>query len=214
MEQLFPQYPTTALHHPGRWVMSVVTTNLATRFCITSCLTFGIWAMSPQVGTTSPKPQEPAVQKVSAIQPLQAAASNAWNNLVPLHSSRQDVESKLGEPDLSLGFTSIYKTRKETVNVLFSAGCCELSKVERWNVPAGTVIRMVVTPRRTVLVRNLHLDREYVRIKEAHPENWIMYWNTERGIMVHAVLNNGREEVMSITYEPTAKDKSLYCPKG
>jgi hypothetical protein len=38
-----------------------------------------------------------------------------------------------------------------------------------------------------------------------------MYWDTERGIMVHAAVNKGREEVMTITYQPTAKDKSLSC---
>jgi len=68
-----------------------------------------------------------------------------------------------------------------------------------------------VAPKRRVFVRDLHLDKKYVRIQEAHPENWVMYWDTERGIMVHAAVNKGREEVMTITYQPTEKDKSIYC---
>ena len=193
--------------------MSVVSMNSAIGSCITSCLALGTWAMSPQVSTMFQQPQEPVVQKVCAVKRVDGTASNAWNTLVPLHSSREDVERELGKPYIARGSLYIYKTREETVNVWYSAGCCELSKVERWNVPADTVIKMEVSPMRTVLVRDLHLDQEYVRIKEAHPENWIMYWDTERGVMVHAALNKGREEVMSITYEPTAKDKSLYCTK-
>jgi len=191
--------------------MSLLIMSSVIRFSICFYLIVGTWALPKEIWIPFQQPQESAVRKECDIQPVVGPAANSWHDLVPLHSTRQDIDRKLGKPDWSHGFTYIYKTAKERVDVLYSAGCCELSGVERWNVPADTVIRIEVAPTKKVFVTDLHLDQKYVRINEAHPENWVMYWDTERGIMVHAAVNKGREEVMTITYQPTAKDKSLSC---
>lgn len=70
----------------------------------------------------------------------------------------------------------IYETGDETVDVLYSAGPCKLSNVERWNVAADVVIRIDVRPRAKMLIEALHLDKvRYPRLPEAHPENWARY---------------------------------------
>lgn len=193
--------------------MSLVSVSSLIQFFICLSVIVGTWPSPTEVWITFQQQQDSRVRKECSIQLAEGPAPNSWHDLVPLHSTRQDVERKLGKPDWSHGFTYIYKTDKERVDVLYSAGCCELSGVERWNVPADAVIRIVVAPTGKVFVRDLHLDKKYVRIKEAHPENWLMYWDTERGVMIHSAVNKGREEVMTITYQPTAKDKALSCSK-
>jgi hypothetical protein len=138
--------------------------------------------------------------------------SNGWRGLVPLHSARPDVERLLGKPKSSHGATFVYETTDETVDVLYSAGPCKVSAVERWNVAADVVIRIDVRPHAKVLIDALRLDKvRYPRLPEAHPENWARYMNTEDGVMVETIMYGKNEEVYTITYWPRADDKGLRC---
>ena len=137
---------------------------------------------------------------------------NAWRGLVPLRSARNDVESLLGKPKTSHGVAYVYETKDETVDVLYSAGPCKLSTVERWNVAADIVIRIDVRPRAKMLIDALRLDKvRYPRLPEAHPENWARYMNTDDGVMVETIMFGKDEEVYTVTYWPRAADKGLRC---
>ncbi len=139
-------------------------------------------------------------------------ATNVWRGLVPLHSSRVEVERILRKPKWSHGSTFIYETECERVDVTFSLGACELSGVTRWNVAADVIIRLEVAPRRELLVKDLKLDaNRYVRDQESHPANWVLYRSVDDGIRVRAILDDKEERVMVITYEPRRKDKILLC---
>jgi len=134
---------------------------------------------------------------------------NVWRDLVPLHSTRVDVERMFGSSKMSHGFNYIYQGDNERVDVLYSAGPCKLSGVERWNVPVDTVIKVMVTPKMTLLVRDLRPDAgKYSRTQDVHPENWVHYWNLEDGITIDALLNDGCEEVISVTYQPSREDRN------
>jgi hypothetical protein len=141
-----------------------------------------------------------------------SAPPNEWKGLVPLRSTRADVELLLGKPAMSPRSFDIYKTESERVDVRYSVGPCEPSPVERWNVAKDIVISMEVIPQRTISVASLHLDaKRYVRIQESHPENWVQYWNRDDGVIVHSILQGKTEYLYFIEYRPTAKDKSLRC---
>jgi hypothetical protein len=61
----------------------------------------------------------------------------------------------------------------------------------------------------------LKFDRsKYNRFREAHPENWVHYYNIEEGITIDAEIRGGREEVMSVVYEPSSAQKHLRCEDG
>ena len=153
-----------------------------------------------------------AQEQANSSQQKALSSSNSWHGLVPLQSSRADVEKLLGKAKTSHGFTYVYETENETVNILYSAGPCKLSAVERWNVALDIVLRMDVRPRKKMLIQELHLDKvRYSRLPEAHPENWIRYMNDEDGVMVETISNGRTEEVYTITYWPRTKDKSLRC---
>ncbi|MGH9966965.1 MAG: hypothetical protein ACREBG_03895 [Pyrinomonadaceae bacterium] len=138
--------------------------------------------------------------------------SNAWHGLVPLKSTRAEVERLLGPPKGLLAGNYSYETKKEKVRVVYSEGSCKRSLEGQWKVPVDTVLSVTVFPQTTVLVNTLGLDKTiYKRNQEVHPENWAWYASAETGVMIHTMQNNGCEEVMSITYRPTTKDEELRC---
>jgi hypothetical protein len=140
------------------------------------------------------------------------ASPNEWKGLVPLRSTRADVERLLGKPAMSPGSFNIYKTEGERVDVRYSVGPCEASPVERWNVAKDIVISMEVIPQKTISIESLHLDtKRYLRIQESHPENWVQYWNRDDGVILHSILQGKRESLYFIEYRPSSKDKSLRC---
>lgn len=140
---------------------------------------------------------------------------NAWRGLLPLKSTRTDVERLLGSPKGLVAGSYSYETKDEKVRVLYSQGSCEPSLEGQWKVSAETVLSITVFPQTSVLVNSLQLDKRiYKRSQEVHPENWAWYVSSETGVMVHAMQNNGCEEVMSITYRPATKDEHLRCPKN
>lgn len=159
----------------------------------------------------------PLGRDVAGLRKYQAKTlvlSNAWRGLVPLMSTRADVERLLGSSKGSLADSYLYETKEEKVRVVYSEGSCKPSLEGQWNVPVDTVLSITVFPQIEVLVRSLRLDKKtYSRTQEAHPDNWLYYVSPQSGVMVHAMQNNGCEEVMSITYRPTTKDEGLRCVK-
>ena len=140
---------------------------------------------------------------------------NVWRGIKPLTSTRADVERILGVPTDSLRQTFMYEKSTDKINVLYSGPACEQTEIGRWNVPENTVLKVKVIPQRTLLIKALKFDRsKYKRIREAHPENWVHYFNLEEGITIDVEIRGGREEVMSLVYEPSSKQKSLRCVEG
>jgi hypothetical protein len=146
--------------------------------------------------------------RVSANRP-----QNVWHGLIPLHSKREEVERLLGSPKDSIGQTYIYETQRERVDVSYSEGKCENPPAGRWNVPAGTALRIKVYPRTTILLRDLPFDvSNYRRSPDPNIRDRFFYINDEDGVMIESELDHGCERVVSVTYQPTAKDATLRCP--
>lgn len=135
----------------------------------------------------------------------------SWLGLVPLQSTRIDVEQVLGKAKWSHGSTFIYETACERVNVVYSKGACEVSEVYRYNVPADVVIKFEIAPKQKIVVSTLKLSQSYVRQQESHPANWVQYRNREDGIRVDSLIDNNVETVRVITYEPRAREKDREC---
>jgi hypothetical protein len=137
--------------------------------------------------------------------------AEGWRGIVPLHSTRMDVERLLGSPRESRGVASNYETESERVLVFYSADPCK--KGEEWNVPRGTVASFTVSPKATLPVADLKLEEtNYKRVLDSHVQGIVYYFNKEQGIRIETrLLGGGREDVNSITYEPAAKDNYLRC---
>lgn len=146
----------------------------------------------------------------SAVQ--YATDSNTWRGITPLSSGRAEVEKLLGAPTKSVGKTSIYESKSEKVDVVYSKSACEATETGKWNVPRDTVVKLRIYPQEIVLIKDLHLSgTKYTRVVDAHPENWVHYINRNDGITVDALVKGGREEVMNFVYEPNSSQKSLRC---
>src|SRR5687767_8559712 len=68
--------------------------------------------------------------------------TNAWNGLVPLRSTRADVEKLLGAAQENSYPTFKYESKLGTVHIRYTTRKCRGG----WNVPIGTVLRIDVDP--------------------------------------------------------------------
>ena len=138
---------------------------------------------------------------------------NAWRAIRPLFSTRADVESVLGQPKRqSLNDDYVYETAEERVRVLYSARPCEPSNTGNWNVPANTVLRITVIPQRTLLIRDLDLDKDaYRRAPDPNIPNAFYWLNSEDGIVIESEVKDNCEQVVTITYKPSTRDRDLHC---
>src|SRR5689334_10968122 len=137
---------------------------------------------------------------------IDLAQAKGWRGLVPLHSTRFDVERLLGNPKESRGVASTYDTQNERVLVFYSAGNCEEGTSNDWNVPRDTLLSITVQPNAKLLVDDLKLDKtKYERVLDYHVQGVVYYFNKEDGVRISArILEKTGEDVDSITYEPTA----------
>jgi hypothetical protein len=93
-----------------------------------------------------------------------------------------------------------------------------------WNVAKGTLIELVVNPNPSFVLQELHLDHGRYKRHEIFPypeiDNPPKVWNyidSRNGIVIRTQSSRGgggEELVVSITYQPSAKDEHLRCPKG
>ncbi len=133
-----------------------------------------------------------------------------WHGIVPLHSTRADVERLLGPPtDQTDELISIYKLENEVVFIVYASGPpCGTDGHSMWRVPRGTVVGLTVSPKRELRFSELHLDESKYKITDGgHVPGYTYYTDEEQGIKFEVTQGL----VMSTTYFPAAKDSHLRC---
>ena len=157
----------------------------------------------------------PSVSDCNEIVRLQSGnrPRNTWRGIQPLFSTRDDVERVLGKPkQQSLNDDYVYETAEERIRVLYSERPCEPSVVGNWDVPSNTVLRITVIPQKTLLSKDLNLDKEaYRRGPDPNIPNAFFWLNLNDGIMIESELRDGCEKVVTITYKPSTRDRNLLC---
>lgn len=136
--------------------------------------------------------------------------AEGWRGLIPLHSSRTDVERLLGAPADPGG--SFYYLGREGVIILYAAGspCGEHGENE-WQVPRDTVVNITVSSEVKPKISNFRIDKKkFKRVDSGHLPYVFYYVDEEEGIRIEVV----RGRVDSITYFPAAKDSHLRCPRN
>jgi hypothetical protein len=137
------------------------------------------------------------------------AVAREWNGIVTLHSTRADVERRLGTPTKSSAFGSYYSLPDEVVVVRFQNHTCDDHLGQHgvgWNVAQGTVTHIGVIPKRDYredrFVSGSDFKVEYL------DSGFVYYSNDNDGLTVETL--NGT--VTLLTYSPTAKEEHLQCP--
>ena len=131
-----------------------------------------------------------------------AGSPRGWRGVIPLHSTRSDVERAFGPPD-STGF---YDFKTESAEFFYSAGPC----VNGYKVPKDTVISIRVIPKGEMRFSDLKLNRRRFR-QSRDPElpGLFYYNNDDEGTMIH--VSGG--SVVDITFGWAKRDRRLLCKK-
>ena len=135
------------------------------------------------------------------------ASAKDWRGLVPLFSTRADVERLLGQPSKqSLLYISFYDLEKESLRIIYSYDPCVGGIGGAWNVPRGTVLEIRVNLKKEQPLGDFKLDG-YKKVDDPHILSNVYYVNEEEGIIITAFF----DMVTSIDYVPAAKDERLRC---
>jgi hypothetical protein len=136
-------------------------------------------------------------------------AAKDWRGIVPLKSTKADVERLFGPPT---GTLPTYYLPENTVYFSYAeCGCGETCQNNNWNVPPGTVTSIYVGLKGVVKLADLKLD--LTRFQE-WPGDYdvpgsFVYVDKEEGFAVEG----GGEFASALIYMPGAKDDRLRCPR-
>lgn len=131
-----------------------------------------------------------------------------WQGIIPLRSTRADVERLLGRSADSC--QCIYRTEHEIVSVEYARRSCK-DDPQGWNVPVDTVLQISVVPKGELRLTDLKIDMTtYKRTEDTELPGRYYYFSGEEGILIIA-LKDGL--VGSVSFQPTKDDNNLRCPK-
>jgi hypothetical protein len=129
---------------------------------------------------------------------LPAVANGKWRGIVPLRSTRADVERLLGE-----GTNGHYQVDEERVHVNYSGeGKCNPVNGCLCFVPKDTVISIYV---QLEGLSKLNIDKKkYKKFVSSKDPTVATYSNDKEGIIY--TVNEENDDVIAIEYVPMAKD--------
>lgn len=134
------------------------------------------------------------------------ARAQEWRKIVPIRSTRADVERLLGSAGKSFGV--VYELEIGNLSIEYSTGLCGDAKRQGWNVPEDVVISYTFSTRVKQRLADLNLDeKKFKRVKDTHTEVIDYYINDEEGIMYE--VQGGRVDY--VEYYPSQTSKNLYC---
>jgi len=137
------------------------------------------------------------------------AAFDGWNGIVPLRSTRTEVQRQLGTPVAACEQTCTYETPNERVTIVYATDPCGPGDQNRWRVLTGTVVTVIVYPAEKPKLKDLKLNlRRFSKTKNPELAGYWVYTNQREGIS-YEISNTGK--VLSVEWFPAAKDDSLNC---
>ena len=149
-----------------------------------------------------------ALFAVSLIVSPGVASGKEWRGIVPLKSTRADVERLLGPPKLTSYSGAYYSLAKEIVVVEYQPTACNEDRFGLgWNVPVGTVVGIGVIPKGT------HRPQEYQLASGSRIEDrgagFMYYGDSSAGLGVETY----KDRVTLVEYYPELAQEQLRCPR-
>ena len=141
-----------------------------------------------------------------------AAPANSWKTLVPLRSTRADVERMFGKPETPMGGFQLYSFEKENVFFTYAYGNC-VTHDRGWNVPADKILEILIIPQTSLRLSQTGFDFTKFRRTEVYQPTSIVYENPEEGVTVTTRIFRVAEEVISIKFQPSIRELEFACPK-
>ena len=153
-----------------------------------------------------------ALTIVLAHTPLFRSAPKEWRSIVPLHSTRQDVERLISQNKIRCNAQAcLYDLGTETVFVLYASEpiCKKDGPTTSWRVPRDTVIEINIRFKTERQLSDLGFDlTKFERTVDKELPGWVYYNNREDGVEIEGT----DKTAIAVNYFQTAKDKKLRCP--
>lgn len=109
------------------------------------------------------------------------ANAQDWRQIVPLKSTRAQVERLLGTA--TEAYFADYELKQGSLFIEYSSGPCRPERNGGWNVPRDVVIMLDFTPKHKTRIADLKLDpKKFRKIVDDHVIGVLYYVNDEEGI--------------------------------
>jgi hypothetical protein len=138
------------------------------------------------------------------------AIGKEWRGIVPLKSTRADVERVFGVAKNPSDWISLYKLANEIVVFNFETQGCDTDLGAfgyAWNVPLGTVTSIGIIP------RGAHRLEEYKAANnfkiDDNGTGFVYYTDASAGFMIE----NYKNLVTLVEYYPESAQAKLQCPR-
>ena len=138
---------------------------------------------------------------------IEISQAQGWRRIVPLRSSRSDVEKLLGVA--RRGSVAFYSLKDKNILITYSDGLdCDEKGADEWNVPKDKVIGIAVTflPKARVTLKDLKLDLG--KFGKTSRGTQIGYSSDELGLRL--TVEGGL--VQTLLSFPAKKDSHVMCP--
>jgi len=133
-----------------------------------------------------------------------SADGKAWKGIVPLYSTRADVERLIGLPDLE---DSGYDIDGQQIRISYSSQGCQPGLPGGWKVPPNTVLSISISASDETKLPEVVSGKNYEQIYAVNTRQ-VDYLDVQEGVR-YSTLDGA---VLKVTYLPTEDDdKKLRC---
>jgi hypothetical protein len=143
-----------------------------------------------------------AMSLVLTIAP--SLSARGWRGIIPLHSTRADVERLLGKPSSEVD--NLYKTENDLVRVDYAKGPCN-GWPRGWNVASDTVLALTVMPSAKQMFSDLHVA--IATFSKTYDDAFFTYYASRAQGVEYIVSSEGF--LSSTKYFPARGDAVLRC---
>lgn len=138
------------------------------------------------------------------------AFAKSWRGIVPLYSTRADVERILGKPTRAGEADVYFRLRDYLVFISYQTASCSTFTGQfgyEWDVPRGTVVAVGVMPTQQIFIGPLLSGGNFKR--QEYDLDFVYFIDDTNGLEIET--HNGRVTLM--TYTPEKAEDHLRCPK-
>lgn len=139
-----------------------------------------------------------------------------WCDLIPLESTRSEVEKLLGKPVSHFETYGLYKNKFGKFSVWFShGGCSDEIEGRQYDIPAGKMTGLRVILNKFEPLKNyISTKKGFTKEKTKGKFERYFYVSSDESVLFEVItLNDGSEMVSSISIQPGKNKKHLLCSK-
>lgn len=135
-----------------------------------------------------------------------------WSKIVPLQTTRAEIEARLGAPTFGTGYVLSYDTKDDRVTIWYGGVKQPAKNGCKWELPQNTVLSFVYAPKEKFPLHELNVDLTKFRKERAYEmENDFYYHNSDEGLMLTSRIVDGQEMFLSLTRDPDQTLRQKYC---